>query len=117
MAKKNTKSSVYVKNIKKNNKKHVQWEFPLVKKDFIWLLIGVGVVILGYALLATGITDEAAVEGGTWINFWAVNVAPIILIIGYLVVIPLALMKFFTLKKNKKYGADNKSDVDNKDAE
>ena len=85
-------------NFRKTNKP-VKWEFPLEKKDFIWLFIGIGIVLLGYALLATGISDEPAIEGGKWMNTLAIDVAPIVLIIGYLVVIPMSLMKFFSRRK------------------
>jgi hypothetical protein len=89
------------KNI--NTKKSVEWKFPYNKKDLIWLCIGIAVVILGYALMATGISEEPALpEGNSWNNHIAVNVAPVVLFIGYLVIIPLALFKFFSRKKNKK---------------
>lgn len=102
------------KKKKTNTAKKVEWNFPLVKKDYIWLLIGVGIVILGYILLATGITEDPAVPGGRWMNFWAVDVAPIVLVIGYLVVIPLALMQFFSRRSSKKNIIE--SDKNNADA-
>jgi len=90
------------KNLKKNVKKSVQWNFPYNKTDFMWLLIGIGVVVLGYVLMATGISDEQALPDGVWNNHLAVNVAPVVLFIGYLVIIPLALFKFFSRKKKSK---------------
>ena len=102
------------KKKKTNTAKKAEWNFPLVKKDYIWLLIGVGIVILGYILLATGITEDPAVPGGRWMNFWAVDVAPIVLVIGYLVVIPLALMQFFSRRSSKKNIIE--SDKNNADA-
>ncbi len=98
MAKKN----INQKNAKKNAKKSVKWNFPYNKTDLIWLLIGIGVVVLGYILMATGISEEAALPEGTWNNHLAVNVAPVVLFIGYLVIIPLALFKFFSRKKKDK---------------
>ncbi|MGI6370137.1 MAG: DUF3098 domain-containing protein [Ignavibacteria bacterium] len=92
-----------------SQKKSVEWNFPLTKKDFIWVLIGVGVVALGYILLATGITEAPATEDGVWKNFWAVDVAPVLLVIGYLVIIPLALMQFFTRRKSNRDKNGNES--------
>ena len=84
-----------------NAKKSVKWNFPYNKTDLIWLLIGIGVVALGYVLLAVGVTEEPAVPEGTWNNHISVNIAPVVLFIGYLVIIPLALFKFFSRKKKK----------------
>ncbi|MCL2040148.1 MAG: DUF3098 domain-containing protein [Bacteroidetes bacterium] len=102
MAKKNTNQ----KNVKKNAKKSVKWNFPYNKTDLIWLLVGIGVVVLGYVLMATGITEEPAIPEGVWNNHLAVNVAPVVLFIGYLVIIPLALFKFFSRPKKNKEADD-----------
>jgi len=89
-------------NKNKNASSGVVWNFPLEKTDLKWLIIGIGVVALGFLLMATGMTEEAAVENGKWNNFIAVNVAPIVLLIGYCVIIPMALFKFFSKKKTAK---------------
>ena len=99
MAKKNINEKYQKK--KNDNKKSVKWNFPYNKTDLTWLLIGIGVVAIGYLLMATGITEEPALEEGTWNNNIAVNVAPVVLFIGYLVIIPLSLFKFFSRKKKK----------------
>ena len=93
----------------------VVWNFPLDKTDFTWLAIGIGVVIVGFLLMATGITEEPAVEQGTWNNFLAVNVAPVMLLLGYCVIIPMALFKFFSRRKNSKTTeiTDNANDTNN----
>ncbi len=64
-----------------------KWEFPLGRNNFYTLLIGLGVILLGYALMATGITDEPAIPDGKWNNFLAVAVAPVLLLLGYCVII------------------------------
>lgn len=76
------------------------WEFPLEKKDMIFLLVGIGVIVLGYLLMTTGITEDPAVIDGKWNNPLAVTVAPMLLVIGYCVIIPMAILKFFS-KSNK----------------
>jgi len=81
-------------------KKESKWNFPLGKKNMIYTLIGIGVILLGYALMATGMTEEAAIVDGTWNNPWAISVAPMLLVLGYCVIIPFAILKFF--KKEEK---------------
>jgi uncharacterized membrane protein YraQ (UPF0718 family) len=88
-----------IRSNKNKSASGVVWNFPLDKTDLKWLIIGIGVVALGFLLLATGITEEPAVESGKWNNFIAVNVAPIVLLICYCVIIPLALFKFFSKRK------------------
>lgn len=77
----------------KSTRKSVNWEFPLSKQNFIIGAIGIGVILLGYLLMATGITNEPAVPDGKWNNPLAVVVAPIVLVIGYCAIIPFALLK------------------------
>lgn len=79
-------------------KKAIYWQFPLEKRNFIWFVIGLGVVALGYLLMMTGITEGPAVPDGKWNNFFAVEIAPIILFIGYCVIIPYSLLKRFQKK-------------------
>ncbi len=89
------------KNIRTNvQAKAVKWEFPLEKKDLIVIGVGIAVVLLGYLLMATGVTEEPALPNGKWNNPFAVVVAPLLLVIGYCVIIPLGLIKFFSKKKN-----------------
>ncbi len=78
----------------------VHWTFPLTKNDLIFIAIGIGIIILGYILMATGITEEPALPNGKWNNPFAVTIAPILLIIGYCVVIPLAILRLFKRPKD-----------------
>jgi len=59
----------------------------------------VGVVALGFILMATGITGEPSHEEGAWASFVAVDLAPFVLFLGFAVIIPLALFKFFSRSK------------------
>lgn len=90
--------------IRKSTKKSANWIFPFEKKNFLLAGIGIGVIVLGYILMATGITEDAAIPDGKWNNFMAVQVAPVLLIIGYCVIIPLAIIKFFGAKKEEQAG-------------
>ncbi len=75
--------------------KNSSWSFPLSKMNMYYLFAGLGVILLGFALMATGISEEAATVEGTWNNTMAITIAPILLIIGYCVLIPLGLLKKF----------------------
>ena len=63
----------------------VKWHFPLGKMNLYYLLAGLAIILVGYGLMATGITNEPALVEGTWNNAMAITVAPILLIIGYCV--------------------------------
>ena len=78
----------------------VKWEFPLAKKNFFILAIGLAVIIFGYILMATGITNDPAIPNGKWNNVFAVQIAPVILVIGYCVIIPYGIMKYFGGQKD-----------------
>jgi hypothetical protein len=51
--------------------------------------------------MATGITEDPATIDGKWNNPWAVRVAPMLLVIGYFVLIPFALLKQFGNKQTE----------------
>lgn len=82
-------------------KKKVEWNFPFTKKNYMILAVGFVVILVGYGLMATGISEDAAVVDGQWNNPWAVTVAPIVLLIGYLVVVPYGILKLFGKKADE----------------
>lgn len=45
-----------------------------------------------------GVTDQPALPDGKWNNFFSVSLAPIVLVIGYCVIIPYGIMKSFKPK-------------------
>lgn len=92
-AKVETKSTLH--SGKKGKSTAAMWSFPLVKKNFIILGLGVAVILLGYLLMATAIGEGPAVVDGKWNNVWAVVVAPFLLVIGYFGLIPYGVWKFF----------------------
>ncbi len=75
------------------------WTFTLDNENLKYLAIGFAVIILGYIFLATGITEESALPNSKWNNPFVIYVAPILLFLGYCVIIPYALLK--TFKKDK----------------
>ena len=64
-----------------------QWSFPFTKENWVLFGIGIGVIVVGYLLMAV------ANFTGQWDHPLAINVAPVVLIFGYCVVIPYAIMK------------------------
>ena len=86
------------KAIKRTAIPKVVWQLPFEKQNFMILLIGLGTILLGYALMATGITESPATIDGKWNNPMAIYVAPTLLIIGYCVIIPYGIIKFFGKK-------------------
>lgn len=86
--------------VKKDNQKSVI-KFPFTKKNYLIIGVGLAVIIIGFLLMATGITNEPAVPDGKWNNPLAVTIAPIILLIGYVVIIPYGILKFFGNKEQK----------------
>jgi hypothetical protein len=92
MAKK-VKRTTTQKRIVQENK--VEWNFPLHKKNMTILLIGLGVIILGYLAMSTGLGDEYALVEGSWNSPLAIGVGPALLVIAYLGIIPYGIMKVF----------------------
>ncbi len=60
-------------------------QIPFSKKNLFVLLIGVVLIFIGYYLMAIGDVDD----------FIAITLAPIILFIAYVIVIPYAILKKF----------------------
>ncbi|MCU0329521.1 MAG: DUF3098 domain-containing protein [Candidatus Kapabacteria bacterium] len=70
----------------KKQQKSSNWTMPWTKRELIGLGVGIGVIVVGYLLMSTGLSD------GNWDNPLAVSVAPVVLVIGYCVIIPVAIM-------------------------
>jgi len=72
------------KDEKKHKKsvKHKGPVFPFKRENYIIFGAGLLTIILGYIALAQG----------PWNSFWSLTLAPILLVLGYCVVIPLAIL-------------------------
>jgi hypothetical protein len=91
MAKK--KVGLSTSSSKKNKAPAVQWQMPFTKVNFIYFGAALSVIVIGYLLMATGITSDPEKYLETWANPVAIVVAPTVLVIAYCVLIPLAIMK------------------------
>lgn len=64
------------------------WNFPLSGYNYKIIGIGALVIIIAYGLMSTAISDDP----NAWNNTLAVTIAPILLAIGYCVIIPYGLL-------------------------
>ncbi len=71
-----------VKKKRSRRKQRGDRTLPLTKVNYIMLLVGVGVIIIGYLFMLEGSVD----------GVMPIVIAPILLIIGYCIIIPLALL-------------------------
>jgi len=62
--------------------KHWLSELPFTRTNYFIFIAGLFVIILGYVLMGTGELNSTQ----------ALSVSPIVLLIGYLVIIPVAIM-------------------------
>lgn len=79
---------------------NVRFGIPLGKINLVGILVGIGLIVIGYLLMGTAIVpdDQVANNDGIWNNSSSVTFAPILLVIGYCIVIPIALL--YRPKKN-----------------
>lgn len=76
------------------------WKFPLEKNNFIIIGVGIVFIIVGYLLMGTGVSEEPALlDNAKWNNPLAIVVAPIMLMLGYCVIIPFGILKRFSRKE------------------
>lgn len=68
------------------------------KNNYILLLIGLGIILIGFVLM----------NQAPWDNVISLSVSPIVLLIAYLIVIPFSIL----YKKNKTVAEDNVSSKD-----
>ncbi len=65
-----------------DNKDKVNFQWPYKRKNYVLFAIGVFVIILGYLIMYLGEVN----------SFQSLTLSPIILLIGYLIIIPYALL-------------------------
>jgi hypothetical protein len=64
------------------NKKTVQFSWPYKRKNYVLFGVGVFVIIMGYLIMYSGEVD----------SFQSLVISPLLLLAGYLVIIPMALL-------------------------
>ena len=68
--------------IMKDNNKTVKFSWPYKRKNYLLFGVGVFVIIVGYLIMYLGEVD----------SFQSLVISPLLLLTGYLVIIPLALL-------------------------
>lgn len=77
----------------KNQTTNVSFGFPWTKANVLGIVGGVVLLVVGYLLMSTAITDDVANNDGIWNRSNAVTYAPILLAIGYCIVVPYFIFK------------------------
>ncbi len=72
-------------------------EFAFGRENYKWLLIGLGFLVVGFLLMIGGGSDDPNVFSDEIFSFRRLTLAPILLIIGYIIEI-YAIMKKPTQK-------------------
>jgi hypothetical protein len=67
------------------------WDIPWSMQNVIGIGVGIGVIVLGYVLMGTAISDDPMSDKSMWNNSTAVVVAPILLTLAYCAIIPMAI--------------------------
>jgi heme/copper-type cytochrome/quinol oxidase subunit 2 len=81
-----------VHSMRKEASQAKRWSFPLERHNVILLAIGVAIIIVAYILMLTANTSDPVQHQQLWNNPLAVTVAPILLVLGYAVIIPIAIL-------------------------
>ena len=68
---------------------------PLQKKNYMWLAIGLAVIVLGFVLMSGGGDHTATEFDESIFSFRRITLAPIVVIAGFVIEI-FAIMKRFT---------------------
>jgi len=80
----------------KQQKQNSKGEFLFGKKNYIIMLIGIAFIILGFALMAGGGSDDPEVFNEAIYNFRRIRLAPTLVLIG------LAIEIYAIMAKSKK---------------
>lgn len=67
--------------------------FPFSRQNYILLLIGIGVVILGFILMSGGKSDDPRVFNDAIFNSRRITIAPLIVLAGYGVILAAILKR------------------------
>ena len=71
-----------IKNTNNNLQQSLFNKWPYEKKNYIIFFLGLALLMISYILMASGSVD----------SFQSLVISPILLILGYIVVIPVALL-------------------------
>ncbi|AZQ43298.1 DUF3098 domain-containing protein [Nonlabens ponticola] len=81
MGKKKHSSNATVKQQEQNVEP--RFEFIFKRKNYIWMLIGLGVIALGFGLMAGGGSDDPNVFNPEIFSWRRIRLAPALVLIGF----------------------------------
>ena len=67
---------------KRSSGERLGLKFPWKRVNYLILLLGVIVIVVGFIFLSIGPVD----------SFWSLDLAPILLVLGYCVIVPVAIL-------------------------
>ena len=73
------------KNIPAKAQEEREARMPLGRRNYVWMLIGLGVIIVGFLLMAGGGSDDPAVFNEKMFSFRRITLAPIVVIAGFVI--------------------------------
>jgi len=75
------------------NEKGNSPDFPLGKQNYILLAAGFAIIIIGFALMSGGKSDDPSVFNPEVFSFRRITLAPIVVMIGFISIIYAILKK------------------------
>jgi len=85
-----------MKNKEKNN---VQGEFLFGKRNYVIMIVGIAIILIGFVLMIGGGSDDPSVFNEEMYNFRRIRLAPTVVLIGLAVQVYAIMAK---PEKNKK---------------
>ena len=64
-------------------RKEAEARMPLGRKNYLFMLIGLGIIILGFILMSGGGSDDPNVFNEAMFNFRRITLAPILVLAGF----------------------------------
>ncbi|MDD2198871.1 MAG: DUF3098 domain-containing protein [Bacteroidales bacterium] len=81
-----------IKTAQKQNDKSEELNFALGKENYILLIIGFAIIIIGFILMSGGKAEDPAVFSEEIFNFRRITLAPLVVLFGFIIEI-FAIMK------------------------
>lgn len=67
-------------------------DFPFGKENYIWMLVGIALIFIGFVLMSGGGSEDPAVFDESIFSFRRITLAPVLVIAGFVVEV-YAIMK------------------------
>lgn len=68
---------------KKEQQSPIENDFVFTKKNYLFMLIGIGVIALGFILMIGGGSDDPNIFNPALYNFQRIRLAPTLVLIGF----------------------------------